>query len=430
MRFGYIRAAVYALIVLGTAVALTFIPALPESRPADILFSQQATAEPVGKVEFDTLGAGERLHRVLQRSGLSDTAAIRAIQASSEKVDARRLQAGMPITVKSDAPDSAPSVVEFQLGVDRILRIKREGEAWVATEERMKWSIDTILVSGTIQSSLTASINSVADDLLTDGARQQLITKVAQVYDYKVDMSRELQKGDEFRVLAVRSMLPTGVMRVDSVLATSFSLSGSTIKAVRFNSAKVGGDFFDESGKSMREAFLRAPIEFARISSVFGSRRHPILGNIRNHKGTDYAANSGTPIRAIGDGTVIRAGWGGGYGNMIEIRHPNGYVTRYGHMRGFAKGIRGGSRVKMGDYIGYVGSTGLSTGPHLHFEVLINGQQRDSRVAFGRKSTGEPIPKAEADSFQRLRDRLLPMLQGIASNSAMTLSSASVATPH
>jgi murein DD-endopeptidase MepM/ murein hydrolase activator NlpD len=424
LRFGYLRAIAYGAVVLATAVALTFIPALPDTKPADILFSQAAT--PVGKVQFDTLDAGERLHRVLQRSGLSDTAAIRAIQASSEKIDPRRMPAGMPIMVKSDSPDSAPSVVEFQLGVDRILRIRRDGDQWIAAEEKMPWTSDTILVSGTIQSSLTAAVHAAADQFLSKSARDQLITKVAQVYDYKVDMSRELQKGDEFRVLAIRSMLPSGIMRVDSVLATSFTLSGSTYKAVRFNSAKVGGDFFDENGKSMREAFLRAPIEFARISSVFGSRRHPILGNIRNHKGTDYAANTGTPIRAIGDGTVIRAGWGGGYGNMIEIRHPNGFVTRYGHMSRFAKGIHSGSRVKMSETIGYVGTTGLSTGPHLHFEVLINGQQRDSRQAFSRRSTGDPIPKAEVDSFQRIRDRLLPLLNNITANSAGSLHQALV----
>jgi murein DD-endopeptidase MepM/ murein hydrolase activator NlpD len=420
LRFGYLRAAVYATVVLATAVALTFIPALPDSRPAEVFFSQAAA--PSWMLKHDTLDAGEKLHRVLQRSGLSDTAAIRAIQASSEKLDLRKVPAGMPITVRSDNADSAPSVVEFKLGVDKILRMKRDGEVWVAAEERLKWTTDTILVSGTIKSNLYAAIDEAAADFLPDYARIQLTNKLANVYEFKVDMSRELQKGDEFRVLAVRSMLETGTMRVDSVLATSFDLSGSVIKAVRFNSAKVGGDFFDENGKSMREAFLRAPIEFGRISSVFGSRRHPILGSIRNHKGTDYAAASGTPIRAIGDGTVIRAGWGGGYGNMIEIRHPNGFVTRYGHMKSFAKGIRGGSRVKMGEYIGYVGTTGLSTGPHLHFEVLIGGQQRDSRQAFNRnRGTGDPVPKSEVDAFQRIRDQLLPTLDRVSVNTAITL---------
>lgn len=425
MRFGYIRAAVYAAVVFGTAVALTFIPRLPESRPAEILFSQ-AGAAPAGKVQFDTLDAGERLHKVLQRSGLSDTAAIRAIQASSEKLDLRRVPSGMPITVKSEAADSAPSEVVFQLGVDKVLRIQRSGDAWTATEEKMPWTTDTIVVSGTIQSNLYAAVDAAATEFLPKKAvRDQLTNELADVYEFKVDMARELQKGDRFTVMAERATLANGATsRINKVLAAKFSLSGTTLNAVRFNSAKVGGDFFDEKGGSLREAFLKTPIQFQyRISSTFGSRRHPILGTIRNHMGTDYAAAPGTPIRAMGDGTVIKAGWGGGYGNVIEIRHPNGYVTRYGHQKGFAKGIHAGTRVTMGQTIGYVGTTGLSTGPHLHFEVIVNGVQRNSQKAF-RTASGDPIPAAERDSFQMIRDQLLPRLEGIAVNTAITLQGA------
>lgn len=423
MKFGYIRAIAYGTVVLATAVALTFIPALPDSRPADILFSQAAA--PVGKVLFDTLDAGERLHRVLERSGLSDTAAIRAIQASSQKLDPRRIPAGMPITVRSDSPDSAPSEVIFQLASDKMLRLKRSGETWTATEEELPWTTDTIVVSGTIQSNLYAAVDAAASQFISSQrVRDQLTVALADAYEFKVDMSRELQKGDQFTVMAERATLPTGLARINRVLAAKFTLSGSTLNAVRFNSARVGGDYFDENGRSLREAFLKTPIAFKyRISSGFGSRRHPILGTVRNHKGTDYAAASGTPIRALGDGTVIKAGWGGGYGNVVEIRHPNGYVTRYGHMRGFAKGIHAGARVKMGENIGYVGTTGLSTGPHLHFEVLVNGVQRNSQTAF-KAASGDPVPAAEKDSFQFIRDQLLPRLEGIAVNTAITLQGA------
>jgi murein DD-endopeptidase MepM/ murein hydrolase activator NlpD len=419
LRFGYFRAFVYGAAVFAAALLLTFIPVLPGNKPAEILFSQAAS--PSWKLRYDTLKSGELPFHVLRRGGMSDSAAILAIRASSGSLNPRRVPAGLPITIKSESADSAPSEVVFQLGVDKVLRIKRDGEVWAAAEETMPWSTDTIVVSGTIQSNLYAAVDAAAGDFLPNYVRKQLTEKLENVYTYKVDMTRELQKGDEFRVLAERSTLSTGAMKVDRVLAATFSLSGSTIKAVRFNSAKVGGDFFDESGKSLREAFRRAPIDFPRITSVFGSRRHPVLGSIRNHKGTDYGANSGTPIMAIGDGTVIRAGWGGGYGNMIEIRHPNGFVTRYGHMRSFAKGIHAGSRVKMGEYIGYVGTTGLSTGPHLHFEVIVNGQQRDSRQAFGRKATGDPIPNGERDQFQSIRDQLLPKLDVVPRNTAATL---------
>ena len=424
MRFAYFRAIVYGAGVFAAAVVLTFIPVLPGSRPAEILFSQAAS--PSWKLRYDTLESGGSLQRVLRRGGLSDSAAIRAIQASSGSLNERRIPAGMAITIRSDAADSAPSEVVLQLAIDKVLKLTRSGDQWTGAEEKLPWTTDTIVVSGTIQSNLYDAIDATAEQFISDkAARHQLTLELAKVYEFKVDMSRELQKGDEFKVIAERSMLATGVIRVNRVLAASFSLSGSVIKAVRFNSARVGGDFFDESGKSLREAFLRAPIEFSRISSVFGSRRHPILGSIRNHRGTDYAASRGTPVWAIGDGTVIRAGWGGGLGNMIEVRHPNGFVTRYGHMKGFATGLRVGSRVKMRETIGYVGSTGLSTGPHLHFEVLIDGQQRDSRSAFGKRADGAPIPKAESDEFQRIRDQLLPNLEVASRNTATTLHAAS-----
>jgi murein DD-endopeptidase MepM/ murein hydrolase activator NlpD len=159
----------------------------------------------------------------------------------------------------------------------------------------------------------------------------------------------------------------------------------------------------------MRAAFLRAPLEFRRISSVFGGREHPVLGGWRLHKGTDYAANLGTPVRAIGDGVVVREGWGSGYGNVLEIRHRNGFVTRYGHLSRFARGLHTGARVTIGETIAYVGSTGMSTGPHLHFEVLVNGQQRDPRVAL-RSSGGDPIPPEERADFARAKEQLLASL--------------------
>jgi murein DD-endopeptidase MepM/ murein hydrolase activator NlpD len=198
-------------------------------------------------------------------------------------------------------------------------------------------------------------------------------------------------------------------VRIGKVIAAAFKLSGSVIEAIRFASQSATGEYFDQTGKSMRAAFLRAPLEFRRISSVFGGREHPVLGGWRQHKGTDYAANLGTPVRAIGDGVVVREGWGNGYGNVVEIRHRNGFVTRYGHLSRFARELHTGSRVSIGQTIAYVGSTGMATGPHLHFEVLVNGQQRDPRVAL-RSAGGEPIPAAEHDEFARVKDRLLASL--------------------
>jgi murein DD-endopeptidase MepM/ murein hydrolase activator NlpD len=160
---------------------------------------------------------------------------------------------------------------------------------------------------------------------------------------------------------------------------------------------------------SLRAAFLRAPVAFRRITSIFGARKHPIFGQWRNHTGTDYAAAAGTPIRAIGDGVIVFAGRKGGYGNVIDVRHRNGMVSRYGHMRNFAAGMRSGVRVTMGNTIGYVGSTGWATGPHLHFEIRVDGVARDPRLALQSRG-GEPIPSGERSLFQKMRNQTLASL--------------------
>jgi murein DD-endopeptidase MepM/ murein hydrolase activator NlpD len=297
------------------------------------------------------------------------------------------------------------------LSIDKLLHLRRDGDAWVGSEERLPWTTDTIVVAGTIASTLYNAVDASAKNDLPSNARQQLTWSLADVYEYRVDMSRDLQAGDQFKVVTERSIAPSGAVRMGKVIAATFKLSGRVLDAVRFASSSVSGEYFDQDGKSMRAAFLRAPLEFKRISSVFGLREHPILGGVREHKGMDYAAAMGTPVRAIGEGTVITEGWGNGYGNMLEIRHRNGYVTRYGHLSRFAAGVHVGSRVSIGQTVAFVGSTGLATGPHLHFEVLVNGQQRDPRTAL-KASDGEPVPEDERSAFASLRDRLMASLDG------------------
>jgi murein DD-endopeptidase MepM/ murein hydrolase activator NlpD len=406
MKLTVVRIGLYSLVALAFAGALRFTPQLPEpdAKAADVLQTMQA-GTPSWRLRYDTLSSGESLRALLKRGGLSDDEATRALQAATT-VDPRRIPAGMPVTIKSEAADSAPDEVTLQLAIDRLVKLRRDGETWTGSEEKLPWTTDTIVVGGTIASNLYDAINTSAKTDLPGNARQQLAWALADVYDYRVDMSRDLQVGDEFKVVAERSVAPTGAVRIGNVIAATFKLSGNAIDAVRFNSASVTGSFFDQTGKSMRAAFLHAPLEFRRISSVFGGREHPILGGWRLHKGTDYAAAYGTPVRAIGDGVVTRAGWGAGYGNVLEIRHRNGFVTRYGHLSAFAPGVHVGSHVAIGQVVARVGATGLATGPHLHFEVIVNGEQRDPRTAL--KSTGgDPIPSDERTAFEALRDRLL-----------------------
>jgi murein DD-endopeptidase MepM/ murein hydrolase activator NlpD len=195
------------------------------------------------------------------------------------------------------------------------------------------------------------------------------------------------------------------------VLAGDLTMSGKSLTAFRFGEGSGRNAlYYDADGNSLRRAFLRAPVEFRRISSRFASARfHPVLGLTRRHEGTDYAAAPGTPVMAAGDGLVLRAGRVGGYGNLIELRHLNGITTRYGHLRGFARNVRRGARVAQGQTIGYVGSTGLATGPHLHYEFRVNGIAKDSRrVNLG---SGAPVATPQRAPFEQERDRLMTLLR-------------------
>lgn len=355
----------------------------------------------------DTLHSGETLSALLSRRGVTSNAMPRVMGASA--LDARRIPAGMPITVRSDSAGAAPREIVFQLAPDRLLHVRRTGDStWTSSEERLPWVTDTLVVSGRIDDNLYQALDDSAT-VLPKGARAELAWTLADIFEYRVDMSRELQPGDAFRVLFERQVGANGLTKIGRVLAARMVLSGATTETVRFEEGDGHTAYFDATGRSMRASFLRAPLAFRRISSVFGLRKHPILGIWRQHQGTDYVANAGTPVRTIGDGVVTFAGIRGGYGNLIEIRHRSGLVSRYGHLRGFASGIRAGRVVTIGQTIGFVGMTGLATGPHLHFELLVAGAQRDPAVAL-KRNAGAPLPTVDRPRFDAQLATLLASL--------------------
>lgn len=409
MKTSAARALTYSVVGVLALAAVRLSPPLPQQPPAiAALAPAPEPAAPEWHTHIDTVGRGETLFGVLARGGVSEIVAREALR-TIDVLDMRRIPAGLTLAVRTAPEDSVPSEIVLNLAIDRLVRLQRTETGWSGNEERLEWTKDTIAVSGVIQANLYAALDSGAAGLLPPRARSELAWKMADIFEYRVDMSRDLRVGDEFRLLVERETAPNGLVRSGDVLAATFTLSGEEMQAIRFESKNVSGDYFDQDGRSLRAAFLRAPLNFRRISSVFGRRKHPVHGTWRTHKGTDYAASSGTPVRAIGDGTVIFAGWKGGYGNTLELRHRNGYVTRHGHLKGFAKGIRRGKQVSIGTTVAYVGSTGLSTGPHLHFEVLVNGVQRDPRTALKTKG-GEPIPKSERTAFAAQRGALIAAL--------------------
>jgi len=359
------------------------------------------------QTRVDTVRRGELLLAVLQRAGLSHEEAAGALQ-SANSLDARKIRAGTTITTRV-SPDSGASEVVLQLAIDRLVRLSRTATAWAEHEETLAWQTDTVVVGGEVQSTLTAAVEKGAD-AFPSSARDEVAYALADILEYRVDLSRDLRQGDSIRVLLERQRAPNGVVRPGNILAARLLVDGRKVEAVRFAQTTNHPTYFDGDGKSMRAAFLRAPLAFRRISSVFGLRKHPILGIWRAHQGTDYAAASGTPVRALGDGTVLFAGWKGGYGRVIEIRHRNGYVTRYGHLSAFASGIKPGATVSISRTIGFVGASGLATAPHLHFEVLVGGVHRDPRVAL-KSVTGEPLASPDRVAFRQLKARLFTMLE-------------------
>ena len=409
-------------IVVGAA-ALSVGRKIPDRPAADVLAAGPRIPVPsLWKTHTDTVQRGEPLFTVLQRAGVSSSDASAALSAA-HVIDPRRVRAGTEITTRVHA-DSGPAEITFHLAIDRIVRLRRDSARWSEEEVVIPWATDTVGIAGVVQSTLTEAIASGAGAFPAN-VRYELAYALADILEYRVDLSRDLRKGDSVYVLLERKVAPNGAVRPGDILAARMWVDGRPVETVRFSTSEKRVAYFDGEGKSMRAAFLRAPLAFRRISSVFGMRRHPILNTVRRHAGTDYAASAGTPVRALGDGEVIFAGWRGGYGRTLEIRHRNGFVTRYAHLSGFAQGIKRGTKVSISRTVAFVGATGLATAPHLHFEVLVGGVNRDPRIAL-RNVTGEPLDKRDQQAFSALRAALFTRLDAaIAANTLLASRDAS-----
>lgn len=358
---------------------------------------------------FDTLDRGETLSDLLARHNVFGIDFHRLDPALA--LNPRRVRPGLVFTFRQPIGDSAPSHVMVRTGPEQRVIFRRISSGWDAQSHPIRWQRFEVRAEGSIDNSLYEALDAgVSDAVLDVGNRQRLAWALADVYAWQIDFTRDIRPGDRFQVVFERLVSEDGEVRVGRVLASDLTISGKSLTAFRFE--PVGGRnpvYYDVAGGSLRRAFLRAPLEFRRISSNFaGARFHPLLGRRRKHEGTDYAARPGTPVMASGNGVVLRAGWVGGYGNLVELRHLNGITTRYGHLRGIARNIRRGVRVQQSQVIGYVGSTGLASGPHLHYEFRVNGMAKDSRrVKIG---AGVPVASQDREAFQQERDRLLVLL--------------------
>ena len=212
------------------------------------------------------------------------------------------------------------------------------------------------------------------------GIKPNIIIEFARLYGFQVDFQRDIWKNDSFQIIYEEFVdKDNKVIDTGEIIFANLNLQDSDLQLYKYEYEKNKIDYFDENGKSMRKTLMKTPINGARLSSSYGKRKHPILGYTKMHTGTDFAAPKGTPIMASGDGKVMKAGWCGGGGNCVKIKHNSTYQTVYAHMSKFGRGIKRGVKVKQGQIIGYVGSTGLSTGPHLHYEVIENGRKINSQ---------------------------------------------------
>jgi murein DD-endopeptidase MepM/ murein hydrolase activator NlpD len=373
----------------------------PVARPVVV----PAAVDPAETV--DTLHRGETISDVFARHGVVDLDLSRLDPAL--ELDPRRLRPGLVLSFRQGPADSLPDHITVRSAPEQRVSFQRVADHWDTAVEPIHWRPEQVRIEGAIDNSLYEALDAqVGDDQLDGPNRQRLAWDLADVYAWQVDFTRDIQSGDRFQVVFERLISEDGEVRFGRVLASDLTMSGKSLTAFRYE-GEGHPAFYDAEGNSLRRAFLRAPVQFRRISSSFARARfHPVLGLTRRHEGTDYAAAPGTPVMAAGDGVVVRAGWAGGYGNLIEIRHRSGITTRYGHLRGFARGVRSGARVQQGQTIGYVGSTGLATGPHLHYEFRVNGVAKDSRrVELGN---GAPISPRERSAFEQERDRLMLVL--------------------
>jgi murein DD-endopeptidase MepM/ murein hydrolase activator NlpD len=369
------------------ALALTNLPpiqiedvAIPAAMPPSLLGD---TVEYVVR-RNDTM---DRIFRQLKLN-LTDLATIRGMPSVQQALD--QLRVGDIITLVHD--EGLVQQLTRRISETEILSVTRGNEGFNAEVIETPLDIQEVHAEGTIESSLFVAARAA-------GVSPELILQLANdIFGWEIDFALDIQPGDKFNMVYEQKYRDGKFIGNGRILAADFMNNGTMHRAVWFES-KDGqvADYFAPDGRSMRRAFLRAPLEFTRISSNFNpKRRHPILNTIRAHKGVDYAASTGTVIKAAGDGRVTFVGTKGGYGRVVILEHGGGIQTLYGHMSRFA-GIRNGQRVRQGTTIGYVGSSGAATGPHLHYEYLVNGVHKNPRTVL--LPDAAPIPDAYRAEF-------------------------------
>ena len=397
------------------------------SEGAELAIAPPTESEQIIDERHVTVRRGDTLMKVLRRAGADRQEAHTAIGALKTIFDPRRLKVGQKLTAafrpkeptERKSTDNATLIsVMVALDVERSVSAIRTEDGFQAQE-----------IIQPLESSFVRGEDRIDDSLFVSARRTgvpaRVIMDLIRMFSWDVDFQREIRRGDRFEVLFELFRDNDGrAVKNGDILFASLALSGEDLRLYRFASEDGTIDYYDAKGQSARKALMKTPVDGARLSSRFGKRRHPVLGYTMMHRGTDFAAPRGTPIMAAGDGVVERASRYGAYGKYVRIRHNSTYETAYAHLKSYAKGMRFGKRVRQGQIIGYVGTTGRSTGPHLHYEVHRNGKKMNPlrlKLPTGKKLKGRELARfLEAKAEIDIALNETPALSRVASNKAAT----------
>ena len=363
-------------------------------------------AGPPTRTRTETVRAGDSLASIFKRLGIPARELHEVLESGATAKRLKRIHPGRQLTFVTfdDAVAGEPELLSLSYATGALERLvfEREGGAFIARQIERHPDRVTAYKTNSIESSLFLASQQI-------GLNDDIAVRLAQIFQWDIDFVLDIREGDQFHLLFEELYLDEEFIGFGDILAAEFVNQGETYRAIRYTDGKGKADYFAPDGRSMRKAFLRAPVHFSRISSNFNLRRlHPLRKRVMPHRGIDYAAPAGTPILAAGDGKVVSARRNSASGNFVVIQHGEQFQTKYLHLSKFGRGIRSGKRVEQGQIIGYVGSTGWATGPHLHYEFLVNGIYKNPRTV--SLPEAKPIRAKDRDRFESQAEPLLALL--------------------
>ena len=346
--------------------------------------------------------AGDSLQKILLKEKISKEEVNKIYQKIKGIIDLKKIRQGQTITIVFRIKQNKPSISRITFQVDELstayIYYRNKTDDYEVRLNLKNLERVNFLAKGVIENSLFASAQKIDVDA-------EVIVEFARIFGFEIDFQRDIRKNDEFQIFYERFEDDEGEnFKNGNILFAYLKNSGREIKLYRYKDSKNNIGYFTPDGKSIEKALMKTPINGARLSSGFGFRKHPILGYNKLHQGTDFAARKGTPVMASGSGTIERASWFGAYGKYVRIRHNSTYKTAYAHLSKFGRNIKAGRKVRQGQIIGYVGSTGRSTGPHLHYEVLVNNKRTNSQRL--KLPSGKKLSKNEMENFYLEKQRI------------------------